>query len=80
MLRNNINLLNYIKNETFFDGIIMVENNPQDIVNGEENFTDSYMIFDNENIKVSNASFFNTIMPLKEYAFNDFRFKKGGML
>ena len=80
MLRNNINLLNYIKNETFFDGIIMVENNPQDIVNGEENFTDSYMIFENENIKVSNASFFNTILTLKEYAFNDFRFKKGGML
>jgi hypothetical protein len=80
MLRNNINLLTYIKKETFFDGIIMVENNPQDIVNGEENFTDSYMIFENENIKVSNASFFNTILTLKDYAFNDFRFKKGGML
>lgn len=80
MLRNNINLLNYIKNETFFDGIIMVENNPADVINGEENFTDSYMIFENENVKLSNASFFNTTMNFEKGSFDDFRFKKGGML
>lgn len=80
MLRNNINLLEYIKKNTLFDGIIMVENNPQDIVNGEENFTDSYMIFENENIKTSNASLFNTITTMSESAFDDFRFKRGGIL
>lgn len=80
MLRNNINLLNYIKNQTFFDGIIMVENNPADVINGEENFTDSYMIFENENVKLSNASFFNTTQSIERGSFDDFRFKKGGML
>ena len=80
MLRNNINLLNYIKNQTFFDGIIMVENNPADVINGEENFTDSYMIFENENVKLSNASFFNTTQSIEKGSFDDFRFKKGGML
>lgn len=80
MLRNNINLLNYIKNQTFFDGIIMVENNPADVINGEENFTDSYMIFENENVKLSNASFFNTTLSIERGSFDDFRFKKGGML
>jgi hypothetical protein len=70
-VRRGVPFLNYVKENTFYDGILMFEDNPQDIVNGEPNTTGSYVVFREGQIKWAGASFFNTII-------SDNRFAKGG--
>jgi hypothetical protein len=70
-VRRGIPFLNFVKENTFYDGILMFEDNPQDIVNGEPNTTGSYVVFREGQIKWAGASFFNSII-------SDNRFAKGG--
>jgi hypothetical protein len=70
-VRRGVPFLNFAKANTFYDGILMFEDNPQDIVNGEPNSTGSYVVFREGQIKWAGASFFNSII-------SDNRFAKGG--
>ena len=70
-VRRGVPFLNFVKANTFYDGILMFEDNPQDIVNGEPNSTGSYVVFREGQIKWAGASFFNSII-------SDNRFAKGG--
>lgn len=65
--------LRYIKDKTFYDGILMFEDNPQDVINGEVNTTGSYVVFREGQIKWAGASFFNSVI-------SDNRFAKGGKI
>lgn len=65
--------LRYIKDKTFYDGILMFEDNPQDVINGEVNTTGSYVVFREGQIKWAGASFFNSVI-------SDNRFAKGGRI
>jgi hypothetical protein len=70
---HNPNLINYLRDNTFYDGIMMYEDNLQDIVNGQPNTTGSYMVFRQSQIKWATAEHFNTQV-------NNAGFAKGGML
>jgi len=69
----NTALLNYMREKTFYDGILMYEDNPQDIINGEKNVTGSYMVLRQEQIKWASAEHFNTQVENAGFA-------KGGIL
>lgn len=64
-------LLTYLRDKTFFDGVIMYENNLQDIVNGEPNVTGSYVVFHDNQMKWASADYYNNLV-------HDSRFEKGG--
>ena len=64
-------LLTYLRDKTFFDGVIMYENNIQDIVNGEPNVTGSYVVFNDNQMKWASADYYNNLV-------HDSRFEKGG--
>jgi hypothetical protein len=68
----NQGLLTYLRDETYYDGIIMFENNPADIVDGEQNVTGSYVIFRTEQVKWASATHYNS-------AVKDSRYKSGGI-
>ena len=78
-VRRNISFLNFVKANTFYDGILMFEDNPQDIitttVDGETvevpNTTGSFVVFSEGQIKWAGATYFNSII-------SDNRFAKGG--
>lgn len=69
----NTDLLTYLRDNTFIDGIMMFENNPSDIVDGKENVTGSYVVFRTEQIKWASANHFNLLVK-------DARFEKGGKI
>jgi hypothetical protein len=69
----NTALLNYMREKTFYDGILMYEDNPQDIINGHKNVTGSYMVLRQEQIKWASAEHFNTQVENAGFA-------KGGIL
>lgn len=70
---HNVELLTYLRDFTFIDGIIMYENNPQDIIDGQQNVTGSYVVFRTEQIKWASAGHFNVLVK-------DARFEKGGKI
>jgi hypothetical protein len=80
-VRRGVPFLNYVKENTFYDGILMFEDNPQDIitttVNGEQvqvpNTTGSFVVFREGQIKWAGATYFNSII-------SDNRFAKGGKI
>lgn len=72
-VRRGVPFLNYVKENTFYDGILMYENNPQDIVNGEENTTGSHVVFYTHQIKWAQAVSFNAEVM-------DNRFARGGVV
>lgn len=69
----NTGILTFLRDKTFFDGILMFENNPSDQVDGKDNVTGSYVVFRKEQIKWASANHFNTLV-------DDARFEKGGKL
>jgi hypothetical protein len=76
ILRSNPDMLRELAEKSIFDGFIMYENNPSDILpNGEENVTLDFTIFKNEQIKAAdgrNTSFLNNV--------GDMRFEQGGTI
>jgi hypothetical protein len=68
----NQDLLTYLRDNTFYDGIIMYEHNPSDLINGEPNVTGSYVVFRSEQIKWASASHYNAYVK-------DSRFRLGGI-
>jgi len=70
-VRKTSGFIKYLKDETFFDGILMFEDNPDDMVGGVPNVTGSYVAFFTSQIKWATANFFNP-------AIEDNRFKFGG--
>lgn len=76
ILRFNPKMLKEIKANTSYDGFIMYENNPQDILtNGEENVTLDYVTYENTQSKAAdnrNVTFFNDV--------EDIRFATGGLI
>ena len=80
-VRRGVPFLNYVKENTFYDGILMFEDNPQDIitttVDGEQvqvpNTTGSFVVFREGQIKWAGANYFNSII-------SDNRFAKGGKI
>lgn len=80
-VRRGLPFLNYVKENTFYDGILMFEDNPQDIitttVEGEQvqvpNTTGSFVVFREGQIKWAGATYFNSII-------SDNRFAKGGKI
>jgi hypothetical protein len=59
---HNTGLLTYLRDKTFIDGIIMFENNPSDIIDGQQNVTGSYVVFRTEQIKWASAGHFNILV------------------
>ncbi len=75
ILRGNPKMLNEIKQNTNYDGFIIYENNPQDIVGGQENTTKDYIAYENNQFKSAdgrNETFFIEV--------DDFRFEQGGLV
>lgn len=80
-VRRGIPFLNFVKENTFYDGILMFEDNGQDIitttVDGESvevpNTTGSFVVFREGQIKWAGATYFNSII-------SDNRFAKGGKI
>jgi hypothetical protein len=72
-VRKSTGFIKYLKEETFYDGILMFEDNPQDLVFGEPNTTGSFVVFFTSQIKWASAKFFNP-------AIEDNRFEYGGLL
>jgi len=75
ILRTNPQMLRELRDNTNFDGLILYENNPQDLLpNGEENTTLDFTTFNNTQQKAAdgrNTTFFNEV--------EDVRFAKGGV-
>ena len=74
-LRNGVDWLKYISEKNDFDGFCYYENNPQDLVNGEQNITKAWMIFKDTQIMAADKR--NTTYSL--FA-KDIRMKKGGAI
>lgn len=80
-VRRGVPFLNYVKENTFYDGVLMFEDNPQDIitttVDGQQvqvpNITGSFVVFREGQIKWAGATYFNSII-------SDNRFAKGGKI
>jgi len=75
ILRGNPKMLNEIKQNTNYDGFIIYENNPQDMVGGQENTTKDYIGYENNQFKSAdgrNETFFIEV--------EDFRFEQGGLV
>ena len=62
-----------------FDGICQIESNPQDKINGKDNFTKAFMIFDSSQAKITQF-----VEGNEEGYFNDFTdilfLNKGGKI
>jgi hypothetical protein len=73
-VRRSVNFIKYLKEETFYDGILMFEDNPDDMLEGNiPNSTGSYVVFFTSQIKWANAKFYNPYIE-------DNRFKHGGLI
>lgn len=67
-VRKTTGFINYLKNETFFDGILMFEDNPDDRIGGIPNTTGSYVAFHTSQIKWSTAKYFNPAISRNDFA------------
>jgi hypothetical protein len=72
-VRRGVPFLEFVKGNTQYDGILMFEDNPDDLVNGEINTTGSFVVFYPHQIKWANAIEFNSKVQ-------DSRFEKGGKI
>lgn len=68
-VRKTTGFINYLKNETFFDGILMFEDNPDDRIGGIPNTTGSYVAFHTSQIKWSTAKYFNPAISRNDFAY-----------
>lgn len=76
IVRSNPLMLKELRDKTPYDGIIMYEDNPQDILpSGEPNSTLDFVVFNNNQIKSADNR--NTTFLLDS---PDFRFEKGGLI
>jgi hypothetical protein len=76
IVRSNPLMLKELRDKTPYDGIIMYEDNPQDILpSGEPNSTLDFVVFNNNQIKSADNR--NTTFLLDS---PDFRFEKGGVI
>ena len=73
-IKGGVEWLNLIKNNGYFDGFKYYENNPDDLIDGKENVTPAWAVFNAEQIKSArgNVTF--------SYDSKDIRFEKGGKL
>ena len=67
--------LEMIKAKGLYDGFVYYENNPDQLINGKENVTKAWAIFDSNQVKTADAR--NTTYSLYS---SDIRMKKGGKL
>lgn len=74
-LRNGVDWLRIIKKDGRFDGIVYYENNPQQKINGKDNVTMAWVIFNGNQVKTSD--FRNTTFSLND---DNFSRKKGGKI
>lgn len=72
-VRRGVPFLEFVKANTQYDGILMFEDNPDDLVGGEVNTTGSFVVFYPHQIKWANAIEFNSKVQ-------DSRFEKGGKI
>lgn len=72
-LRNGVDWLKYINQRKEFDGFVYYENNPQDQVNGKENVTKAWMVFNGYQIKTADMR--NSTYSLNS---NSMTMQKGG--
>lgn len=72
-IRNFGDFNKYVRDNTDYDGYIYYENNPADIIDGEENVTKAVAVFQSNQVKLQNATIFSKKL-------DDFRFEKGGVL
>jgi hypothetical protein len=76
IIRSNPLMLKELRDKTPYDGIIMYEDNPQDILpSGEPNSTLDFVVFQNNQIKSADNR--NQTFLLDS---PDFRFEKGGLI
>jgi hypothetical protein len=52
-LRFGVDIINTLKKTKEFDGITYYENNPKDLINGEENVTKAWLVFNGNQIKTA---------------------------
>jgi len=73
-IRGGVDWLNLIKNNGYFDGFKYYENNSDDLIDGKENVTPAWAVFNAEQIKSArgNVTF--------SYDSKDIRFEKGGKI
>jgi len=71
-LRSSPEWLLKIKNDKMFDGIMFYENNPEEIIDGKENVTPAWLVFNSNQIKYAKGNLTYSLSS------DDFRFKKGG--
>lgn len=69
-LRFGIDWINYLKKTKVYDGIHFYENNPSDKINGKDNVTKAWMVFDGNQIKTADSrnttfSLFTDIIKLR---------------
>jgi hypothetical protein len=73
IIRQFNNWVKHVRDTTLFDGFMYEENNPAQIINGEEHHTKAFAIFNSNQIKFPHQFEFNTFL-------DDFRFDEGGIL
>ena len=73
-LRGGVDWLKLIKSRNEFDGFIYYENNPGDLVNGEDRVTKAWLVLDAKQIK--SADMRNTTFSLQS---KSIKMKKGGI-
>ena len=74
-LRFATDWLKFIKDKNYYDGIVYYENNPSDVVNGKENVTKAWLVFNANQIK--SADIRNTTYSLES---DNIKMQKGGNL
>lgn len=72
-LRGGVDWLNLIKSNKEFDGFVYYENNPDDKINGKENITKAWLVFNANQIKSADER--NTTFSLQS---NSIKMEKGG--
>jgi hypothetical protein len=75
IIRANPKMLVEIRDKAGFDGFIIYEDNPHDIVNGQVNTTLDYITFSNNQSKAADGR--NTTFFIES---EDFRFRDGGVI
>lgn len=73
IIRQFNNWVKNVRDNTLFDGFMYEENNPSQILNGEEHHTKAFAIFNSNQIKFPHQFEFSTFL-------DDFRFEEGGIL
>lgn len=73
LIRQFNSWVTYVRDQKIFDGFMYAENNPSQIINGQEHTTRAFAIFHSNQIKFPNQMTFNTFL-------DDFRFDEGGIV